>query len=53
MIESDLLGNTKRTGVYIFNKSVLKRPIENVPKIWGQNLKKPPIGIQNHSREAK
>ena len=53
MGESDCLGSTKKTGVYIFNKSVLKRPIENVPKIWGQNLKKPPIGIQNHSREAK
>ena len=32
MAESDCLGNTKRTGVYIFNKSVSKCPNENVPK---------------------
>ena len=32
MAESDCLGNTKRTWVYIFNKSVLKCPFENVPK---------------------
>ena len=32
MIESDCPGNTKRTGVYIFNKSVTKCPNENVPK---------------------
>ena len=32
MAEGDCLGNTKRTGVYIFNKSVTKCPNENVPK---------------------
>ena len=42
MALSKCLGNTKRTGVYIFNKSVSKCPNENVPKKWGQNLKKLP-----------
>ena len=32
MAESDCLGNTKRTVVYIFNKIVSKCPNENVPK---------------------
>ena len=32
MTKSHCLGNTKRTVVYIFNKSVSKHPNENVPK---------------------
>ena len=42
MAESDCLGNTKRSGVYIFNKSVSKCPNEKCPQKWGQNLKKLP-----------
>ena len=41
IVESDHLDNTKRTGVYIFNKNVLKCPNENVPKNGVKISKRP------------